>query len=100
MTISNIPYINLHSHSNASIFDALSLPDAHIDFAISNGMNAMAITDHGNMNNLAHQVIYSKKINEKEKKFQPIFGIEAYFHPSIEEWKTLKESVKNEKDNK
>ena len=25
---------------------------------------------------------------EKEKKFQPIFGIEAYFHPSIEEWKT------------
>ena len=58
-----IPFVGLHAHSVAgSIFDALGYPDAHIDFAYQNGMDALALTDHGNINGLAHQVLHVQKM--------------------------------------
>ena len=48
-----IPFVGLHAHSVAgSIFDALGYPQEHMDFAYENGMDALALTDHGNMNGL------------------------------------------------
>ena len=98
-TVSKIKYINLHSHDGFSIFDAIGLPSEHYDFAYSNGMDAMAITNHGNMNSLPYQIIHSEKMNSEGRKFKPIYGIEAYFHHSISEWKALKESQKTLKKN-
>mgnify|MGYP003150210568 CR=1 FL=1 len=95
---SNIPFIGLHAHSVAgSPFDGFGYPDEHIDYAHSNGMNALALTDHGNMNGLPHQVLHVKKMKEEGKNFKPIFGVEAYFVPSVAEWKEEYERVKADK---
>ncbi len=86
-TQSKIKFVGLHAHSIAgSIFDAIGYPSAHMDFAYSNGADALALTDHGNMNGLAGQVLHAKKMQEEGKEFKPIFGCEAYFTPSIAEW--------------
>ena len=50
-TESKIKFVGLHAHSVAdSIFDAIGYPDQHMDFAYDNGCEALALTDHGNMN--------------------------------------------------
>ena len=86
--MTKIPFVGLHAHSVAgSIFDALGYPQEHMDFAYENGMDALALTDHGNMNGLPHQVLHAKKMKSEGKNFKPIFGVEAYFLPSISEWK-------------
>ena len=60
---SKIPFVNLHAHSVAgSIFDAIGYPQEHMDFAYENGCDALALTDHGNMNGLAHQVLHAKAL--------------------------------------
>jgi DNA polymerase-3 subunit alpha len=85
---SKIKFVGLHAHTVAgSTFDAIGYPDAHFDFAHSNGMDAMAITDHGNMNALPHAVLHAKKMQAEGKDFKPIYGCEAYFIPSVKEWK-------------
>ena len=86
-TDSKIKFVGLHAHSVAgSIFDAIGYPQDHMDFAYENGCDALALTDHGNMNGLAYQVLHAKKMQAEGKDFKPIFGCEAYFIPSIEEW--------------
>lgn len=97
----NIPFVGLHAHSVAgSIFDAMGYPNQHIDFAVSNGMDALALTDHGNMNGLSYQVLHSKKLQKEGTNFKPIFGCEAYFIPSISEWREEYEKYKSEKKTK
>jgi DNA polymerase-3 subunit alpha len=87
-TDSKIKFVGLHAHSVAgSIFDAIGYPQAHMDFCYKNGGDALALTDHGNMNGLAYQVLHAKKMKEEGKEFKPIFGCEAYFIPSVEEWR-------------
>ncbi len=73
------------------------MPESHIDFAISNGMNALALTEHGNMNSLSYSILHTKKLKEKGIDFKPIMGVEAYFIPSVEEWKKEKDRVAVEK---
>jgi DNA polymerase-3 subunit alpha len=85
---STVPFVNLHAHTTAgSVFDAIGYADEHFDFCYSNGGDAMAITDHGNMNSLPLMFLHSKKMKAEGKDFKPIFGVEAYFLPSIEEWR-------------
>ena len=71
---SSIPFVGLHAHSVAgSPFDALGYPPEHMDFAYENGMNSLAITDHGNMFGVL------KFFNEAKKQgIKPIIGCEAY----------------------
>ena len=96
---SAIKFIGLHAHSVAgAIFDAIGYPQDHMDFAYENGMEALALTDHGNMNGLPYQVLHTKKMRAAGKNFKPIFGVEAYFVPSIEEWKKEYEKVKADKN--
>ena len=85
---SKIKFVGLHAHSVAgSIFDAIGFPQDHMNFAYENGCEALALTDHGNMNGLAYQVLHAKKMQAEGKEFKPIFGCEAYFTPSIAEWR-------------
>ena len=84
----SIPFVGLHAHSVAgSPFDALGYPQEHMDYAYQQGMGALALTDHGNANGLAYQVLHAKKMQADGKDFKPIFGVEAYFVPSLDEWK-------------
>ena len=85
---STIPFVGLHAHSVAgSPFDALGYPQEHMDFAYNNGQDALALTDHGNANGLAYQVLHAKKMKKEGRDFKPIFGVEAYFIPSVSKWK-------------
>jgi len=98
MNSRNIPFVGLHAHSVAgSVFDAIGYPSEHMDFAYENGSPALALTDHGNMNGLAHQVLHAKKMQSEGKDFKPIFGCEAYFIPSVQDWKEEYEKAKAEK---
>tara|TARA_A100001391_G_scaffold14284_1_gene8260 strand:- start:593 stop:1276 length:684 start_codon:yes stop_codon:yes gene_type:complete len=97
---SNIPFVGLHAHSNASIFDGLGYPGEHMDYAFSTGQDALALTDHGNMNNLAYQVMHAKKMKKDGKEFKPIYGCEAYFIPSISKWKKEVEALSEKKKTK
>jgi len=97
-TVSKIPFVGLHAHSVAgSVFDGFGYPQDHMDFAYQNGMGALALTDHGNMNGLSYQVLHAKKMKSEDKDFKPIFGVEAYFVPSITEWKEEYEKIKADK---
>jgi len=93
-----IPFVGLHAHSGVgSPFDGFGYPEDHMDFAYSNGAKALALTDHGNMNGLAYQIMHAKKMQAEGKDFKPIFGVEAYFIPSVEEWKEQLEEYKKDK---
>ena len=95
-----IKFVGLHAHSVFSVFDGLGYPSDHMDFAWENGMDAIALTDHGNQNGLSYQVLHAKKMKDAGKEFKPIFGVEAYFHPSIEQWKLQKEEIEQNKKQK
>jgi DNA polymerase-3 subunit alpha len=85
---SEIKFVGLHAHSVAgSLFDALGYPQVHMDFAYENGCDALALTDHGNMNGLAYQVLHARKMHAEGRDFKPIFGCEAYFLPSLSDWR-------------
>ena len=97
-TKSKIPFVGLHAHSVAgSVFDAIGYPQVHMDFAYENGSDALALTDHGNMNGLAYQVLHAKKMKSQGKDFKPIYGCEAYFVPSVSEWREEYEKAKEDK---
>ena len=95
---SKIPFVGLHAHSVAgSPFDGFGYPQEHMDYAYENGCDALALTDHGNMNGLSYQILHAKKMKEEGKNFKPIYGVEAYFVPSVEEWKEHYEKAKSDK---
>ena len=98
---SNIPFVGLHAHSGiGSPFDGLGYPKEHMEFAHQNGSDALALTDHGNMNGLAYQVLHAKEMQKEGKDFKPIFGVEAYFLPSLSEWHGEYEKAKANKKEK
>jgi len=98
MKKSSLPFVGLHAHSVAgSPFDGLGYPQEHMDFAFENGSDALALTDHGNMNGFAYQVLHTKKMEKEGKNFKPIFGVEAYFLPSVEEWRLEYQKAKEDK---
>jgi len=98
--LSKIPFVGLHAHSVAgSPFDGLGYPQEHMDFAYTNGSEALALTDHGNANGLSYQVLHAKKMNAEGRTFKPIYGVEAYFIPSIDEWKSDYEKQISDKKN-
>ena len=84
---SNIPFVGLHAHDGFSVGDGLGFPHEHFDFAYENGLDAHAITNHGNINSLPHMVMHLEKMRSEGKEFKAIYGMEAYFIPSVAEWK-------------
>lgn len=90
MNIKPTRFVGLHAHSTVgSIGDAIGLPQEHIDYALSNNMDALALTDHGSMAGISHQQIHAKKLKDKGVKFKAIPGVEAYFIDSLSDWNKL-----------
>ncbi|GHT18026.1 DNA-directed DNA polymerase [Bacteroidia bacterium] len=58
------PFTHLHVHSYYSILDGMSSISGLVDKARRNGMNAIALTDHGNMFGIKELFNYIKKINK------------------------------------
>ncbi|MBR6844531.1 MAG: DNA polymerase III subunit alpha [Bacteroidales bacterium] len=75
-------FTHLHVHSHYSMLDGMSkIPDL-VKKAKRCGMNAMALTDHGNMFGIKDFLDTVAKVNkeraEGEPEFKPIVGTEAY----------------------
>ena len=87
--MNDIKFVGLHAHSGVgSPFDGFGYPQEHMEFAYNNGSKALALTDHGNMNGFAYQVMHAKKMKAAGKDFRPIFGVEAYFIKDLAAWKS------------
>ena len=67
----------------------LGYPAQHIDFVLKNGMDAWALTDHGNGSGLAHAQSHAKKMKKAGQKYRQLNGVEFYFVPDLKEWKKL-----------
>jgi len=80
-------FVGLHGHSGFSVFDGLGYPSDHIDFVLENGMDAWALTDHGNGSGLAHAQKHAAKIKKSGRKYRQIYGCEFYFVPSLSQWR-------------
>jgi len=66
-------FVHLHNHTHYSLLDGLTkIPDL-VDFVKSEGMEAVAVTDHGTMSGLVE--LY-KTCNDAGVK--PVLGLEAY----------------------
>ena len=93
----SIPFYNMHGHTTFSIFDGMGYPEEHVDFAYGNGLEGMAFTEHGNMNSFSYAFQKAKKMKDEGKNdFKVVYGIEAYVHPDIEQWKVDKEKIKED----
>ena len=57
----DVPFIHLHTHSQFSILQAVGNVDELVNAAVAHGMNALAITDHGNMMGAFQLVRAAKK---------------------------------------
>ena len=76
--MNKIDFVGLHAHSGVgSPFDGFGYPQDHMDFAYNNGSRALALTDHGNMNGLAYQVLHAKRMNKEGNDLKPIFCVAA-----------------------
>ena len=88
-------FTHLHVHSHYSLLDGLSKVEEIVDKCLATGMNAVALTDHGNMYGIKDLLDYCKKVNKSRKAkvesqrqetgedipfvpFKPIVGTEAY----------------------
>lgn len=60
-------FVHLHVHSSFSILDGMSSVTGLIDRTVKCGMNAIALTDHGNMFGVKEFINYAKKKNGKVK---------------------------------
>ena len=71
------PFVHLHCHSHYSLLDGASRIDRLIAKAKASGMNALALTDHGNLYGALefYQAARSADVN-------PILGYEAYIAPA------------------
>lgn len=109
--MSEIKFVGLHAHTTFSVGDAIGYPKDHFDFAIENGMDALAITEHGNLNSAGYSLQAAEEYKKKGTPFKVLWGVEAYIHPSLEEWTKLKGSkdagdeevqnfIENERDSK
>lgn len=69
-------YVGLHVHSHYSLMDGVATPEEYVNRAVSLGMPALAITDHGTVS--GHRKFYREA---KAKGIKPILGIEGYMCP-------------------
>ncbi|MFZ4724805.1 MAG: DNA polymerase III subunit alpha [Paludibacter sp.] len=61
-------FVHLHVHSHYSVLDGMSSIHGLVDKAAKNGMNAVALTDHGCMFGIKEFFNYTKKKNSKVKE--------------------------------
>jgi len=70
------PFVHLHCHSHYSLLDGAGSIDRLVERAKQHGMNALALTDHGNLHGALE---FYKKAQDAGVK--PIIGYEAYIAP-------------------
>ncbi|MEO0631326.1 MAG: PHP domain-containing protein, partial [Planctomycetota bacterium] len=74
--MSERPFVHLHLHSEYSLLDGGNRVDKLVARVKELGMNAVAVTDHGNMHAAVHFYEQARRAGIK-----PILGVEAYVAP-------------------
>jgi len=74
--MTNRPFVHLHCHSHYSLLDGAGDVGKLIKRCKEHGMNALALTDHGNLHGALE--FYRKA---KDAGINPIIGYEAYIAP-------------------
>ena len=69
-------FVHLHCHSHYSLLDGAGSIDRLVQRAHDHGMNALALTDHGNLHGALEFYRKALKVGVK-----PIVGYEAYIAP-------------------
>ena len=82
-------FVHLHSHTHFSLLDGAGRLNDMVNKAGDLGMNALAITDHGN---LFGSIDFYKAC--KNKGIKPIIGCEAYIAPGKHD---LRQKIEGEK---
>ena len=90
-------YVSTHNHTHSSCNDGLGEPIDHFQYCIENGITGHAITEHGNFNSFARAFLCVENWHKSGKEFRYLPGIEAYFHPDLEQWKLDKQQHDDEK---
>src|SRR5579862_2710810 len=75
--MSDRPFVHLHCHSHYSLLDGANRIPELIAHTKANGMNAIALTDHGN---LYGAIEFYREC--KDAGINPIIGYEAYVSPT------------------
>src|SRR2546425_1168339 len=71
--VGEMAFVHLHTHSEYSLLDGANrIPDL-LDHVQALGMDALAITDHGNLHGA-----WQFYVEAKARKIRPILGFEAY----------------------
>ncbi len=70
------PFVHLHCHSHYSLLDGAASIDRLVQRTCDHGMNALAITDHGNLHGALEFYRKARKVG-----INPIIGYEAYIAP-------------------
>ncbi len=74
--MSGQPFVHLHCHSHYSLLDGAGSIDRLVQRAADHGMNALALTDHGNLHGALEFYRKARAVGIK-----PIVGYEAYIAP-------------------
>ena len=86
-TVTTPPFVHLHCHSHYSLLDGASPIDEMVSRAKELGMNALAITDHGNLYGALQ--FYSAC---RDAGINPVVGYEAYVAPGSRRDRSLGET--------
>lgn len=76
ITMSTLPFVHLHCHSHYSLLDGAGTVRKLLERAKSQQMNALALTDHGNLHGALKFYQTAKDLG-----LNPILGLEAYIAP-------------------
>ncbi len=90
-------FVGLHAHDGFSAMDGLGYPGEHIDWCRENGLDAWAVTNHGNMNSFGHAWSHMEKVWKSGSKFKFIPGCEMYYHPDLKMWAKDREAARRQK---
>lgn len=90
-------FVGLHAHTTLSVSDGFGQPEEHIEYVTENGMDALALTEHGNMNSFPHAYLKAQELKKKGKNFKFLPGLEAYYHPDLEAWRRTKAEIEEAK---
>jgi len=74
--LSALPFTHLHCHSHYSLLDGASSIERLVGRTVELGMNALAITDHGNLHGALEFYAAARQAG-----INPIIGYEAYIAP-------------------